>query len=168
MPKMKTVEERIGTAVNPKLYQKLCKIARMFGRTKSDLLKEGIWELITQQKNQKKGGAGMLYILNTLVIPVDLQEKDRYLVEILKVDLKTAKGLVRRNSFVSAIGHEATAKVLTELLGVEIPYNRIAVKMREGDSALHFVLRTRLPEGKVLSEEELKTLDFDFVFSKVY
>jgi hypothetical protein len=51
MKREKTAEERIGTAVNRKLYRKLCKIARIFGRTKSDLLKEGIWEVI-QQKNK--------------------------------------------------------------------------------------------------------------------
>jgi hypothetical protein len=109
----------------------------------------------------------MLYILNTLIIPVDFQSKEEYVVAIKKIDLEFAKKLVREIQFTSAVGHEATAKVLTELLEVEIPYNRITVKMREGDSALHFVLKTRLPEGKVLSEEELRALDFDLVLSKV-
>jgi predicted DNA-binding protein len=52
MSKAKTVEERIGTAVKVQMYQKLQKIARMLGRTKSDLLKEGIWEVINQQKTK--------------------------------------------------------------------------------------------------------------------
>ena len=109
----------------------------------------------------------MLYVLNTLIVPVDFEAKQEYVVSIQKIDLETARRIIREMEFTSAVGHEATAKVLTELLGVEIPYNRIAVKMREGDSAIHFVLRTRLPEGKVLSEEELRALDFDLVFSKV-
>jgi hypothetical protein len=50
--KEKTVEERIGTAVKRSKYQKLKKIAQMLGRTKSDLLKEGIWEVINQSKNK--------------------------------------------------------------------------------------------------------------------
>jgi len=166
MGKEKTAEGRIGSNVDPILYRKLCKIARMFGRTKSDLLKEGIWELI-QQKKQQKGGGGMLYILNSLIVPVDFQSKQGYVVSLWKIDLETARKIVREMPFTSAVGHEATAKVLTDLLGVEIPHNRIAVKMKDGDSAIHFVLRTRLPEGKVLTEEELRELDFDLVLSRV-
>jgi predicted DNA-binding protein len=52
MKKEKVVEERIGSAVKTIMYKKLQKIARMLGRTKSDLLKEGIWEVINQQKNK--------------------------------------------------------------------------------------------------------------------
>jgi hypothetical protein len=52
MKKEKTAERRIGAKVNSVLYQKLCKIARIFGRSKSDLLKEGIWEVINQSKNK--------------------------------------------------------------------------------------------------------------------
>lgn len=139
----------------------------MFGRTKSDLLKEAIWELITKQKNQKKGGDSMLYILNSIIVPVDFQNKQGYVVSLWKIDLETARKIVREMPFTSAVGHEVTARVLTELLGVEIPFNRITVRMKEGDAGLHFVLRTRLPEGKVLSEEELRQLDFDLVLSRV-
>jgi hypothetical protein len=109
----------------------------------------------------------MFYILNSIIVPVDFQSKEAYLVSLWKIDLETARRIIKEMPFVSAVGHEATAKVLTELLGVEIPHNRIAVKMKEGDAGLHFVLRTRLPEGKVLSEEELKALDFDLVLSRV-
>ena len=109
----------------------------------------------------------MFYILNTLIVPVDFQNKQEYFVFLRKIDLETARKIVQEMPFTSAVGHEATAKVLTELLGVEIPFNRITVKMKEGDVGLHFVLRTRLPEGKVLSEEELRQLDFDLVLSRV-
>jgi hypothetical protein len=139
----------------------------MFGRTKSDLLKEAIWELIQQQKQKQRGGGSMLYILNSLIIPVDFKNNQGYVISLWEIDLETARKIVREMPFTSAVGHEATAKVLTELLGVEIPYNRITVKMKEGDAGLHFVLRTRLPEGKVLNEEELRQLDFELVLSKV-
>jgi predicted DNA-binding protein len=52
MKKERVVEERIGTAVKTAMYQKLQKIARMLGRTKSDLLKEGIWEVIHKAKTK--------------------------------------------------------------------------------------------------------------------
>jgi hypothetical protein len=109
----------------------------------------------------------MLYIFNTLIIPVDFQNKQGYVVSLWKIDLEVARKIVKEMRFTSAVGHEATAKVLSELLGVEIPYNRIAVRMVEGDAGIHFVLRTRLPEGKILSEEELRQLDFDLVLSRV-
>jgi hypothetical protein len=108
----------------------------------------------------------MIYILNSLVVPVDFEASKEYRIKLSKIDLETARELVR-GSFVSAVGHESTAKLLTELLGVEIPYNRIAVKMKEGDAGLHFVLRTRLPEGRILDKEELEKLEFDIVLSTV-
>jgi hypothetical protein len=109
----------------------------------------------------------MLYILNSIIVPVDFNNKQGYVVSLWKIDLETARKIIHEMPFTSAVGHEATAKVLTELLGVEIPHNRITVKMKEGDAGIHFVLRTRLPEGKVLTLEELKALDFDMVLSRV-
>jgi predicted DNA-binding protein len=54
--KEKVTEERIGSIVRARLYQKLDKLSKMLGRSKSDLLKEGIWEIINQkqQKNKKE------------------------------------------------------------------------------------------------------------------
>jgi hypothetical protein len=109
----------------------------------------------------------MLYVLNALVIPVDFSEKTQYSVILRKIDLKQARELLRETNFVSAIGHEATAKVLSELLGVEVPFNRITVKFKKGDMGLHFALKTRLPEGKILSEEELRQLEYELVLSMV-
>lgn len=63
--------------------------------------------------------------------------------------------------FISAVGHEGTAKVLSELLGISIPYNRIEIKMKPGDRAVVFRLLKRLPEGTVLSKEELLQLPFE-------
>jgi hypothetical protein len=165
MPKKKVTEGRIGSSINPRLYRKLNKITRIFGRNKSDLLKEAIWEIISQ-KNQK-GGENMLYVLNTLVLPVDFEAKRQYEIYLERIDIELARKMLSEKEFISAVGHEATAKLLTEMLGIEIPFNRIAVKLRPGDMCLHFVLRTRLPEGKVLSEKELKKLEYDLVLSKV-
>ncbi len=64
--------------------------------------------------------------------------------------------------FVSAIGHEASAAVLSQLLHREIPVNRIQIQMQRGDRALILRLLKRLPEGKILDETELKALDFEF------
>jgi hypothetical protein len=108
-----------------------------------------------------------MYILNSLIIPVDFSEKLEYTVSVRKIDLQEARKIVSSTDFISAVGHEPTAKVLSELLGVEIPFNRIAIKMKKGDVGLHFALKTRLPEGKVLTKEELQQLEFDLVLSEV-
>ena len=45
---------RIGTTVDEELYEKLELIAKMLGRTYSDLLKEGIWDVIKSKEEHKK------------------------------------------------------------------------------------------------------------------
>ena len=63
--------------------------------------------------------------------------------------------------FVSAVGHEASASFLTTLLGVDVPCNRISVTMQPGDAALVIRLNARLPEGKLLSAEEMQAVNFE-------
>lgn len=58
--------------------------------------------------------------------------------------------------FVSTIGHEGTATVAQELLGVPVEANRVFAILEPGDEALCLKLTGRLPEGKVLSAEELR------------
>jgi hypothetical protein len=109
----------------------------------------------------------MLYVFNTLITPVNFDKYTTANITLRKISIEEAKELLSKNKFVSAIGHEATAKVLSQLLGVNIPVNRVSVWMQEGDIGIHFFLKTRLPEGKVLSEEELRKLDFWLVQSSV-
>lgn len=71
-----------------------------------------------------------------------------------------AKTLLR-SEFVSAIGHESTAKLLSHVLGQEIAVNRIQVTLQVGDVAIIFRLKQRLPEGKVLNETELFVSPFE-------
>jgi hypothetical protein len=70
--------------------------------------------------------------------------------------------LCKEGCFLSAIGHEGTAKFLSELLEVNVPSNRTAIKMEKGDKAVVFRLLQRLPEGKVLSREELESVPYEF------
>jgi hypothetical protein len=69
--------------------------------------------------------------------------------------------LILETGFVSAIGHEASAIVLSQILNIAIPVNRIHIKMQSGDDALILRLPQRLLEGKVLDETVLKKLDFE-------
>jgi hypothetical protein len=109
----------------------------------------------------------MIYILNSLIVPVNFDKVSQVNVKLSRISVQEAKDILSNNKFVSAIGHEGSAQVLSQLLGIKIPVNRISVFFEKGDIGIHLFLKQRLPEGKVLSEEELKKLDFWIVRSEV-
>jgi len=60
---------------------------------------------------------------------------------------------------VSFVGHESTAKLMSKLLGMKIPANRIQVETDFVDDVMIvFQLLKRLPPATELSEEELKKI----------
>ena len=79
-----------------------------------------------------------------------------------EISLDGAKHLVRENEILSAVGHQATADILTELLGTPVPMNRITFKQEPGQSALVFKLNGRPPEGKILTREEIEEIGYRF------
>ena len=76
-------------------------------------------------------------------------------IKVFEVTVFDVKDIIK-DGFVSAIGHEATAKIISTQLGVQVPVNRISIKLTSGDVLVVYQLLTRLPEGKVLNEEEMK------------
>jgi hypothetical protein len=66
-----------------------------------------------------------------------------------------------RNGFISAIGHQASATLLTQILAIDIPVNRITATMQTGDQALILRLLQRLPEGVVLTEQEMMNTPYE-------
>jgi hypothetical protein len=107
-----------------------------------------------------------VFVLNTLIVPIDFDKNQSVNIKLTKISIEEAKEVLK-NGFISAVGHEGTAKVLSQLLSIEIPTNRITVFFNRADVGIHFFLKTRLPEGKVLSEQELKQLQFWLVKSEV-
>ena len=79
-----------------------------------------------------------------------------------KSSLEDVKELLKENDFVSAIGHQSTAEVLTELIGIDIPMNRIQFSQEAGQTAIVFRLLGRIPEGKILSREEIEEIGYEF------
>ena len=109
----------------------------------------------------------MIYVFNTLIAPVNFDEIGDVVVKFRKISVEEAVEILKNNSFISAIGHEGTARILSTLFGIEIKMNRITVFMKRGDKGIHFFLKKRLPEGVVLTEDELKQLDYWLVLSEV-
>ncbi|GJL77002.1 YddF family protein [Nitrosomonas sp.] len=64
-------------------------------------------------------------------------------------------------NFISAIGHQSSAAFLSTLLKMEIPVNRIEINMQPDDAALVLRLKSRLPEGKVLTHDEIHRIPYE-------
>lgn len=54
--------------------------------------------------------------------------------------------LVRNSDFESVIGHKELSDALTEIAGMDIPYNRTAIQVNYDDYVLLVSLNGRLPE----------------------
>ncbi len=78
-------------------------------------------------------------------------------VKVRPISLEEAKTLLQ-GEFVSAVGHPSTAQVMSALLGVEVPPNRVSITLQAGDTLVVFQLGVRLAEGQVLSAEEVQDL----------
>jgi hypothetical protein len=104
-----------------------------------------------------------LYLLNTTVVPCGSDG----IWDVKTLPLASAKSLLARRNpatvYTSAVGHESTACIMAELLGVQVPVNRIQVTPVLGDKLLCFKLKQRAPEGVVLSVEEIEKLGYEWV-----
>lgn len=99
-----------------------------------------------------------LAMLNTTIATVD------GIFEVRTITLEDAVRIAQNNkeNIVSAIGHESTAQIMTELLGVNVPVNRIQFIQEVGQVALVFKLKGRAPEGVILNREEIEKIGFEF------
>ena len=88
-----------------------------------------------------------VYIGNAFSLQmIDVSEK----IEITSspLEIERIKTLVKEVDVISCIGHEDTAKVVSSLLDVEIPAQRISVKLDEDDILIVAqLIGGRLPEG---------------------
>lgn len=95
-------------------------------------------------------------LLNTSILTADGD------YEIKSVPLDVAKSLIEGKEVLSAIGHQSTADILTELLGQNVKMNRINFAQEPGQIALVFKLNGRPEEGKILSREEIEKIGYSF------
>ena len=95
-------------------------------------------------------------LLNTTILTTD----GNY--DCKTVSLEEAKKICNDGEMLSAIGHESTAQIMTELLKIEIKVNRILFSQEVGQIAVVFKLKGRPPEGKILSIEEIEKIGYEF------
>jgi len=110
-------------------------------------------ELLEEVRKEVK----KVYLANSFSLGMLNENSQQYLIKIEEVSIEEVKKILNSN-FVSAVGHEPTAQLLSEMLGIEVVPNRIQVKLEKGDTVIVFQLLQRLPEGKIMSKEELKAV----------
>ena len=103
------------------------------------------------------------FLLNSTVIPSGADG----IWQARTIPLQEAKAIALAG-FTSAIGHESTANLMTTILGITVPINRIQVSPEPGDRFLCFKLKKRAPEGVILSQEELEELGYEWVVMDYY
>lgn len=119
----------------------------------------------------------MITLLNTSIItaygdfkfePISLEAAQKYVEPMEcncydpRICLYCGGSGITNPLWQSAIGHESTAEILSELLGVKVPVNRQNYQQKVGESAIVFKLKTRAPEGVVLSKEEIEKIGYEF------
>lgn len=100
----------------------------------------------------------MLYLFNTTIMPNEGLYLNRKVS--LEQALQICKGF---DSFVSAIGHQGAADAFNQLgfFDGKVAVNRISAVMEPGDQAIAIKVLGRLPEGAILTLEELQQIGFE-------
>lgn len=83
--------------------------------------------------------------------------------KLSNISLDEVKEMLTEENIMSAIGHNATADIMTELVGINIPANRIQAKQEPKQKAIIFKLLKRPEEGKILNREEIEEIGYEFL-----
>jgi hypothetical protein len=89
------------------------------------------------------------------------------ILRVKEVGIEEVKELLA-GGYESAIGHESTAAFLTKLLGVEVKADRRQITIDTNTVLIVFQLMSRLPEGKVLNEQEMAEIRYRFYVVELF
>lgn len=123
-------------------------------------MRKGRKELLIDRMKKIPTDAKSLTFLNAAIITAHGTFKFQKLL------LKEAREIVAEfkdgnRKIQSAIGHAATAELMTMLLKFPVLQNRIDFVQTTEDAALVFKLKKRAPEGVVLTREELEEIGYE-------
>lgn len=82
------------------------------------------------------------------------------LYSISDIEIATAREFVKKYGFISAIGHEATAEIMSDLLDEDVPMNRIEFKQEVNQIAIAIKLNKRPNEGIILNKDEVNGIGY--------
>jgi hypothetical protein len=103
-----------------------------------------------------------VYVMNTTGV---FTSQKKLTIQFSEVSIEHAREVID-DGFISAVGHESTANLISQLLDTEIPLNRYSVDFKPGDIAICFQISPRPPEGVILTELELTTA-YNYSFRKL-
>lgn len=98
----------------------------------------------------------VIALLNTSIITTD----GEYILS--SISLERAMEILDGTIIDSAIGHDATAQIMSDLLDVDVPVNRQMFSQKVGQRAIVFKLHGRPQEGKILNCDEIEAIGYDF------
>ena len=99
----------------------------------------------------------MKYVFNTTIVV------NNGTYRLSDISVEKAREILADGNFVSAIGHESTAQIISTVLGMEVPMNRVNASFDNvGDLAVCFKLNSRPKEGSILSYEDLVEIGFSW------
>lgn len=88
----------------------------------------------------------MIYISNSFSLQMLSLDRVNY-IEVTPLELKEVRELLSKG-FISTVGHIDTANVLSNMLGIVIPMNRVSINLSPYDMLIVAQLTGgRLPEG---------------------
>jgi len=88
---------------------------------------------------------------------LNMLDEPKSIVLVKDITESQAKRLLtQRIGFISAVGHKSTADLLSKRLHLNVQPNRIMVKLDESTLLVIAQVMKRLPEGTILTKEELK------------
>jgi len=82
------------------------------------------------------------------------------LYRVTDIDVAEARQLIQIHGYMSAVGHHASAEVLSSILQVDVPMNRIEYRQKIGQKAIALKLNVRPPEGRILTAAEMFQIGF--------
>jgi hypothetical protein len=103
-----------------------------------------------------------IVLLNAVSLSMIPEEWTETTLRVRKTSPEEVRTLLTTHEFESAVGHQSTADFLTALLGVQIKAERRQVTFQPDTLYVVFQLIGRLPEGRVLTEEELRAVNYRF------
>lgn len=84
------------------------------------------------------------------------------LYRISDISFSSARELVVNHGFVSAVGHDAAAELMSVRLGVPVPVNRIQFMQQVGQLAIALKLNQRPNEGVILTRAQMESIGYTF------
>ena len=91
-----------------------------------------------------------------------LPQKSHCVLDIFRITEEDVKEILRMYQWISAVGHESTAELLTKKLGINIPCNRATVTLEKKTALLVAQLMGPRKECREMSREEIEKYPIDF------